>query len=518
MAYIAALLDRGDKFRLALYDAPTVGAAMQKAFAGSPSPDAVLMVATGQRAPSAPQQEELFPLLLRRLAPVKLDGAWFKGSEELARRAMLNALENATAEFARSTKAQLDEWMKNQAARERAERERAERERTERQRREREEAEAARRHGFVYAFHYHNGGTTEWMKVGMTSRNDEAACWGRINDYIKSHNLPRDGWSFVGFVACREPLELEQRLHRRLRPFRIQRGAARELFRCSIPMYAAMLGQEGDFIIANEPGEMAVPTAPAPSQSQPWTMLQFLMGLIKGAVIIPLAILFGTLVLLAITGGAAGKGRGRRAGRMVEGAVGAFGIYQLWTWTFGRGSPAKFAGMAVGAVLSTLFIIGNYNATSDAAPGVTHVAEAAPAPIVTEAAPAPTVSHAPPASPTAVRPRLATPYFRPPRLGRWRSRQPSRMAGRGCRALTWRALPRVGKGLAAGARVRRSGCGRSAAMRIGTVWRAKVRSVTRASAQRGFPRRPLEVTADVASSWATHPEPRRCRCIFPTKK
>jgi hypothetical protein len=408
MAYIAALLDRGDKFRLALYDAPTVGAAMQKAFAGSPAPDAVLMVSTGQRALSAPKQEELFPQILRRLEPVKLGGAWFKGSEELARRAILNALENPDVQFARSTKAQLDEWMKNQAARERAERERAERERTEQQRREREEAEAARRHGFVYAFHYHNGGTTEWMKVGMTSRNDESACWSRINDYIKTHNLPRDGWSFVGFVACREPLELEQRLHRRLRPFRIRRGAARELFRCSIPMYAAMLGQEGDFIIANEPGEMTVPTAPAPSQRQPWTMLQFLMGLIKGAVIVPLAILFGALLFLAMFGGA-GKGRGRRAGRMVEGAVGAFGLYQLWTWTFGRGSYAKFAGMAVGAVLSTLFIIGNYNATSDAAPGVTHVAEAAPAPIVTEAAPAPTA-----AGPTAIRPRPATPYFRPP--------------------------------------------------------------------------------------------------------
>ena len=411
MAYIAALLDRGDKFRLALYDAPTVGAAMQKAFAGSPAPDAVLMVATGQRALSAPKQEELFPQILRRLEPIKLDGVWFKGSEELARRAILNALENLDAQFARSTKAQLDEWMKN---RERAERERAERERTERQRREREEAEAARRHGFVYAFHYCDG-NTEWLKVGMTSRNDEAACWGRINDYIKSHNLPRDGWSFVGFVACREPRELEQRLHRRLRPFRIH-GAARELFRCSIPMYAAMLDHEGDFIIANEPGEVSA--QPIRSRSGPPLLSAtagFIIGLIQGALIVPLGILFGALVLLAITGGA-GKGRGRGASRMAEGAVGAFGLYQLWTWTFRRGGAAKFAGVAVGALLFTVIFSQYYNVTSgDAAPSVTQVTQAAPSPSPI-AAPAPTVSRPPPtaAGPTAIRPRPATPYFRPP--------------------------------------------------------------------------------------------------------
>jgi hypothetical protein len=394
MTYIAALLDRGDRFRLAVYETASGESAMQNAFASRP--DVVLMVSTAQRAASAPKQEELFPLLLRRLAPVELDGQWFKGSEELARRALLNALENANAAVVRWTEPQFSEWsVKNRQAHEQAERERVER--------ERQAAEEARRHGFVYAFHYHSG-TTEWLKVGMTSRNDETVCWSRINNYIKSHNLPRDGWSFVGFVACREPLELEQRLHQRLRPFRIQRGAARELFRCSIPMYAAMLGQEGDFIIANEPGEMT-PTAPAPSQRQPWMMLQFLIGLIKGAVIVPLAILFGALLFLAMFGGT-GKGRGRRAGLAVEGAAGAFGLYQLWTWTFGRGSAAKFAGMAVGALLSTL-IVSHYNVTSgDAAPGVTHV---------TKAAPAPTVSRPPPAAAgsTAIRPHLATPYFRP---------------------------------------------------------------------------------------------------------
>jgi hypothetical protein len=300
MTYIAALLDRGDKFRLAVYETASGEAAMQNAFASRP--DVVLMVSTAQRAASAPKQEELFPLLLRRLAPVKLDGEWFKGSEELARRALLNALESANAVVVRWTEAQFSEWsVKNRAARERAERERAER--------ERQAAEAARRHGFVYAFHYRCN-DTEWMKVGMTSSADEAACWGRIRDYIKSHNLPRDGWSFVGFVACREPRELEQRLHRRLRPFRIQRGAARELFRCSIPMYAAILGQEGDFIIGQEPGAEVGAVRPVPSRARAWTAVgAALGGLINAAVI--LAFVAGALAAIHVAltdgGGAASQ-------------------------------------------------------------------------------------------------------------------------------------------------------------------------------------------------------------------
>jgi hypothetical protein len=48
MVYIAALLDRGDKFRLANYDTASVETAMLNGFASRP--DAVLLVSTGQRA------------------------------------------------------------------------------------------------------------------------------------------------------------------------------------------------------------------------------------------------------------------------------------------------------------------------------------------------------------------------------------------------------------------------------------------------------------------------------------
>jgi hypothetical protein len=82
-------------------------------------------------------------------------------------------------------------------------------------------------HGFVYAFHYRNKGV-QLLKVGMTASND--ACWGRIKDYIREHNLPANNWEFVGFVECREALALEQRLHRRLAPFKATQGSARELF------------------------------------------------------------------------------------------------------------------------------------------------------------------------------------------------------------------------------------------------------------------------------------------------
>jgi hypothetical protein len=435
MAYIAALLDRGDKFRLANYDTASVETAMLNGFARKP--DAVLLVSTGQRAASAPKQEELFPVLLRRLAPVKLDGEWFKGSEELARRVILNALENANAEVVHWTAAQFSEWsIKNREARERADRERA----------EREQAEAARRqtsHGFVYAFH-HRYGNTEWMKVGMTGSADEAACWGRIHNYIKSHNLPSDGWSFVGFIACVDPRELEQRLHRRLSAFRIRQGAARELFQCSVEMYAAIIYQERDFIAAHRPdGETGAAVCPRPdSGAIPLTATQgwhFLIGLVKGAVVVPLFILLAALVLTAAFGGA-GKGRSRRAGRFVEGTVGAFGFYRLWTWTFSPGSAAKFAGMAVGAGLSALTLSHYYNRTSgdDAAPGVTHVTAAAPAPTISRASP--------PAAPMAVRPRPPTPYFRPPPP--WAVEEPP-------------AFPhgRQGPAVAGGAPRRNVGCG-----------------------------------------------------------
>jgi hypothetical protein len=239
MAYMAAI-SVADRFKLVDFPLPTMEAAMVNAFATSPTPDAVTVVAKDQRASTAPRQEDLFRLVKGRLAPIRIDSQWFKGSIGLVYKAFTNVLENPNANVIHWDKAQYNIWMTEAEAA--------------RQAKEKAEARAkcSSQHGFVYAFRYRHK-NVEWMKVGMTDSDDEAACWGRIKDYVKQHDLPRDGWSFVGFIASTQAHALEQRLHRRLRKYKITKGSMRELFRCSVVMYEAILDAEYEFITAHEP-------------------------------------------------------------------------------------------------------------------------------------------------------------------------------------------------------------------------------------------------------------------------
>src|SRR3984957_16922002 len=260
-----------DKFKLVDMLLPTVEAAMLNAFATSPTPNAVTVVAKDQRAPTAPKQEDLFRLLKGRLAPVKLDAEWFRGGNGMISKAFANILENPNAQVIYWDKAQYNVWATEAEAKRKAQQEKARAERkaqeqaqaraqakaeaeaeAEAEAKAKNEAKNKYKHGYVYAFRYRHR-NIEWMKVGMTDNDDEAACWLRIKDYIKQHDLPRDGWSFVGFIACTQARELEQRLHRRLRKYRIKQGSMRELFRCSMLVYEAVTEAEYEFITTNEP-------------------------------------------------------------------------------------------------------------------------------------------------------------------------------------------------------------------------------------------------------------------------
>jgi hypothetical protein len=92
-------------------------------------------------------------------------------------------------------------------------------------------------HGYVYAFAHP---PSSWIKVGMTEKNDEQRCWDRINHYIKQHRLPEDGWELVSFIATPKARELETRIHRDLKKYRVMlEGERTELFKCSVTVYVA---------------------------------------------------------------------------------------------------------------------------------------------------------------------------------------------------------------------------------------------------------------------------------------
>jgi hypothetical protein len=251
-----------DKFKLVDMPSPTMEAAMLNAFAASPTPNAVTVVAKAQRAPTAPKQEDLFRLLKGRLAPVKLDAEWFRGGNGMISKAFANILENPDAQVIYWDMAQYTLWATEAEAKCKAkqENEQAERKAQEQAHAEaeakakaKEEGRRKYKHGYVYAFHFRNPKGASWIKVGMTSSDDEAACWGRINGYIKAHNLPSKGWEFVGFVARVEAYALEKRLRQRMHKFRFVQGSARELFRCSLSVYLGMLDAEDEFIKEHAP-------------------------------------------------------------------------------------------------------------------------------------------------------------------------------------------------------------------------------------------------------------------------
>ncbi len=85
-----------------------------------------------------------------------------------------------------------------------------------------------------------------------------------------------------------------------------------------------------------------------------WSVLQFLVGVVKGAFVLICGALFVGLALMAVVG----DGKKRRGGaRLAEGAVGAFGLWRLSTWAFRNNSVAKGMGMAVGALAAALWLV-----------------------------------------------------------------------------------------------------------------------------------------------------------------
>ena len=128
MSYMAAICV-ADKFKLVDMPLPTMEAAMLNAFATSPTPNAVTVVAKDQRAPTAPKQEDLFRLLKGRLAPVKLDAEWFRGGNGMISKAFANILENPDAQVIYWDKAQYNVWATEAEAKRKAQQEKEQAER-----------------------------------------------------------------------------------------------------------------------------------------------------------------------------------------------------------------------------------------------------------------------------------------------------------------------------------------------------------------------------------------------------
>lgn len=93
-----------------------------------------------------------------------------------------------------------------------------------------------------------------------------------------------------------------------------------------------------------------------------WSVLQFLVGVVKGAFVLTCCALFVGLLLVALVGNGKKRSRG---GRLAEGAVGAFGLWRLSTWAFRDNSIAKGMGMAVGALAAALWL---FSLSGDHAP------------------------------------------------------------------------------------------------------------------------------------------------------
>jgi hypothetical protein len=107
-------------------------------------------------------------------------------------------------------------------------------------------------HGYVYAFAYQSKG---WLKIGVTEKSDTQHCWSRINHYIRQHRLPEDGWVLVSFIPTPKARELETKIHRNLKKFRVMfEGERTELFSCSVAVYVETLKYLDDFIDQSQSG------------------------------------------------------------------------------------------------------------------------------------------------------------------------------------------------------------------------------------------------------------------------
>ena len=94
--------------------------------------------------------------------------------------------------------------------------------------------------------------------------------------------------------------------------------------------------------------------SPGFRRSGGWSLLQFLVGVVKGAFVLTCGALFAILLLMAVVGDGKKRSGG---GRLAEGAVGAFGLWRLSTWAFRNNSVAKGMGMAVGALAAALWLV-----------------------------------------------------------------------------------------------------------------------------------------------------------------
>jgi len=226
MAYLAAAV-HGDS-RARFFDVLSMNGVAQVA-AKYPN-TTVIFVDKSQCAKHAPQDNNLFRLLVSRAKPLATDTEWHNCSLSVAKRLIANVLENPQVDIKTFTPSNENKNEGDAPPGREAPSGRG----------------AATGHGYVYAFaHKHDG----WIKIGMTSSEDELRWWGRIRDYIKTLGLPSDGWEFVGFIASHHPMELEAKIHRKLMPFRaVLYGRTTELFRCSIDVYIAALDKLHDFI------------------------------------------------------------------------------------------------------------------------------------------------------------------------------------------------------------------------------------------------------------------------------
>jgi T5orf172 domain len=84
--------------------------------------------------------------------------------------------------------------------------------------------------GYVYVFFNPN---LNWVKVGMTDKDDQKYCENRLFDYLRSHSIPSKGWAFICAFRTNHPSIVEKAIHEKLRPFKVSNGSARELFSCS---------------------------------------------------------------------------------------------------------------------------------------------------------------------------------------------------------------------------------------------------------------------------------------------
>jgi hypothetical protein len=110
-----------------------------------------------------------------------------------------------------------------------------------------------------------------------------------------------------------------------------------------------------------------------------------------GALVAPLTLLFGFLLLAAIVGGA----KQRRSSRVVEGAIGAFALVKLWTWAFSNLTFARFIGMVIGGLVMAGILFTAHNV---------HDTETAP-----DVRPVPLND-----GPVAIKPLATAPRFTPP--------------------------------------------------------------------------------------------------------